>query len=355
VNRVGSAPIGVAVLGLGRMGRLYARMLGGGLGEEGTARLVGIADPDPVVLAAVRDELRVPCALADPYAVLERAEVDAVLIATPTSTHAELVTAAAGLGKPILCEKPLALEVAETRTVVDAVERAGVLLQVGFMRRFDPPYVQAKSVIQAGQIGRPLSFRAIGRDPFCPPAAYADPASSGGLLVDMAIHDFDLTRWLMDSQVERVSAEGTLLACDDLRDVGDVDNAVVMLRFTNGALGSVEVSRNAVYGYDIRTEVLGSEGMVLVGADAFASAPGVGLVCRGRTQVNRSTYLEERFGQAYRAQVEHFLLCIKDERTPEVSGADALAASMIASAATEALRTGLPVTLTADSKERVVL
>ena len=232
------SPIGVAVLGLGRMGRLYARLLGG---LPSHARLVGVADPEPLALAAVQAELA-----------------------------------------PSLAS----------------------------------------------------------RDPFCPPASYADPASSGGLLMDMGIHDFDLARWLMTSEVERVSAEGALLVCDQLRQVGDVDNAVVTLRFASGALGTVEVSRTAAYAYDIRTEVLGSEGVVLIGADGLG---GRNLVTRGRATVNRETFLLERFGPAYQAQLEAFLTSVRRQQPPAVTGHDALAAARIAWAATQALNTGAPV------------
>ena len=332
----------MAVLGLGRMGRLYARLLAHVAQNGHAARLAGVADPDPLALAAVQAELRAPLGMPDPYALLARPEVEAVVVATPTRTHAELVIAAAGLGKSILCEKPLALSPAETRAALDAVERASVPLQVGFMRRFDPPYARAKALLDSGRIGRPLTFKAVGRDPFCPPAAYADPASSGGLLMDMAIHDFDLARWLMTSEVERVSAEGALLVCDELRQVGDVDSALVTLRFASGALGSVEVSRTAAYAYDIRTEVLGSEGVVLVGAEALG---GQMVVTRGRAPVDRASFLLERFGDAYRAQLEQFLLCIRQGQPPAVTGRDALAAATIAWAATRALHTGRAVDL----------
>src|SRR5260370_1992557 len=140
------------------------------------------------------------------------------------------------------------------------------------MRRFDPGYRDAFESISKGQIGRPVTFKGVGRDPTCPPLEYANPAHSGGLVLDMGIHDFDLARWLMSSEVERVSAEGALLVCEHFATVGDIDNAVINLRFASGALGNVEVSRNARYGYDVWTEVLGSEGAVVVGRTAWAGA-----------------------------------------------------------------------------------
>ncbi|HEX8967097.1 MAG TPA: Gfo/Idh/MocA family oxidoreductase, partial [Chloroflexota bacterium] len=227
--------------------------------------------------------------------------------------------------------------------VLEAVEQAGVLLQVGFMRRFDPAYQRAKALIDAGRIGQPVTFKAVGRDPACPPQAYADPAHSGGLLVDMAIHDFDLARWLMASEVERVSADGGVLVCEQLRQVGDIDNAVVNLRFASGALGNVEVSRTAAYGYDIRTEVLGSAGAVTVGAPPSAADVEVRTPVTEAPDADDTPHFVRRFGVAYRAQIEHFVDCVQRQRAPLVGGADALAAIEIAHAATVSVRRGTPV------------
>ena len=199
-------------------------------------------------------------------------------------------------------------------------------------------------MIDHGLIGRPVTFKAVGRDPFCPRPAFADPARSGGLILDMGIHDFDLARWLVGSEVERVTTEGALLVCDDLRAVGDLDNAVINLRFENGALGNVDVSRTAFYGYDIRTEVLGSEGIVRVGG---AKTPEPMLSTRHAAPADGDAYLMTRFGDAYRAQLDHFVDCLLDDQPTAVSGADALAAFEIALAATYAAQTGGPVTLKA--------
>ena len=284
----------------------------------------------------------VPHAFADAADALARSDVDAVIIATPTSSHRALVIAAAEAGKAVFCEKPLALTLDGTREAIDAVDRAGVALQVGFMRRFDTAYRKAKAMIEAGSIGRPVTFKAVGRDPFCPRPQFADPAHSGGLIIDMGIHDFDLARWLMNAEVERVGAEGCLMVCEDLLAVGDIDNAVVNLRFRSGALGNVEVSRNAFYGYDIRTEVLGSDGAVTIGA--YQQTP-VLLLTRAGAQHDVTPYLMERFGDAYRAQLAAFVECLREDRVPEVGGADALAALAIGVAATESYHTGRAVTL----------
>ncbi len=304
-----STPLKIGVIGLGRMGQLYARTLAT---QISGAHLYAVADVGKQARMQVADEFSVSHAFVDALELFRLPELDAVVIATPTSTHHDLVIAAANAGKAIFCEKPLALTLEENHRVLEAVARAQVPLQVGFMRRFDAAYQKA------------------------------DPASSGGLIVDMAIHDFDLARWLMGSEVERVSAEGALLVCEELAQVGDIDNAVITLRFASGALGTVEVSRNAFYGYDIRTEVLGSEGAITIGAHQLTP---VVLLTRSGAQHDVVPYLMERFGDAYRAQMQHFVNCLRDGQPPSVGGADALAALEIGVAATRAYQIGHPVTL----------
>ena len=329
----------IGVIGLGRMGQLYTRILAT---QMHGVRLHAIADVNEQPRAQVANESSVAHIFADPYELIALPELDAVIITTPTSTHADLVIAAAEAGKAIFCEKPLALTLPETWSSIQAVERAQVPLQVGFMRRFDAAYAKAKAMIESGQIGYPVTFKSIGRDPFCPDPHYADPAKSGGLILDMAIHDFDLARWLMGSEVERVSAEGTTLVCKLLASVGDIDNAVINLRFRSGALGNIEVSRNAFYGYDIRTEVLGSEGAVVIGVHQHTP---VLLLTRAGAHYDTMPYLMERFGDAYRTQLQHFIDCLMQDRPPLVSGADALAAYEIGVAATRSYQSGRTVAL----------
>lgn len=329
-------PLDIAVIGLGRMGRIHARTL---RAEDGT-RLRAVVDPavDPAEILNGAGTVRV---FEEAAPALERLDLDGVVIAAPTSMHADLVVEAARAGTDVFCEKPLALSRAETERARAAVDRAAVVLQVGFMRRFDDAYRRVREHVRTGRIGRPIGFRAVGRDPGCPDPAFADPTHSGGLLVDMAIHDFDLARWLMDDEVERVTAEGALLVCDDLEAVGDLDNAVVTLAFEGGGLGTVEVSRNAVYGYDIRTEVLGTEGVAQVEG---ALRPDTTLL-RGEDAPDGDDYLMDRFGAAYRNQIRHFVECIREGRTPAVTGGDAEAAFEVSLAATRSARTGEPVAL----------
>ena len=184
----------IGVIGLGRMGRLYARLLATQLSG---VHLYAVAEVSVQARSQMMGELDVAHAFADAYELLALPDLDAVVIATPTSTHHDLVIAAARAGKAIFCEKPLALTLEETRSMLQAVTSAQVPLQVGFMRRFDVAYRRAKTLIADGQIGNPVTFKSLSRDPFCPPGDYMDPAKSGGLILDMAIHDFDLARWLV--------------------------------------------------------------------------------------------------------------------------------------------------------------
>jgi inositol 2-dehydrogenase len=334
-----SAPLRIGVIGLGRMGQLYARALAT---QVAGVHLYAVADVDQQSWTRVADEFSVSHVFFDAHELIALPDLDAVLISTPTSTHYDLVIAAASAGKAIFCEKPLALTLEETHTALEAVKRAQVPLQVGFMRRFDAGYQKAKSLINGGLIGSPVIFKSLSRDPFCPRPEYAHPAQSGGLIFDMAIHDFDLARWLIGSEVERVTAEGALLVCKDLEAVGDIDNALINLRFMSGALGNVEVSRNAFYGYDIRTEVLGSEGAVMIGVNQHTP---VVLFTRAGAQHDVTPYLMERFGDAYSAQLQHFVDCLNSGHSPSVGAADALAACEIGVAATRAYKSGRPVTL----------
>lgn len=328
--------LNLAVIGLGRMGKIYARAIA----EMDGAHLFAVATDQLASESAFLSNLDVAHCFEEASHVFALGELDAVVIATPTATHRDLVLAAAAAGKAVFCEKPLALTLEDTQGMIDASAEANVPLQVGFMRRFDRDYLRARAAIDAGQIGRPVSFKSIGRDPFCPDPAYADPSQSGGLIIDMAIHDADLARWLMGADVVRVTTEGTDLVCGGLHAVGDLDNAVINLRFDDGAIGNIEVSRTAFYGYDVRTEVLGSKAAVRIGAGD--TGPDVLLPAKSDAG---GSYLVRRFGSAYRAQIESFVRCVRTRRPPACTGEDALAAFEICLAATYSARCGRPVSI----------
>ena len=320
--------IGIGVIGIGRMGRIYA---GHAARQMDDAALVALADVNATALADFASKTG-----AKPYAdyhdLLADPGVDAVIIVTPTSTHREVVIAAAEAGKAIFVEKPTALTMAATDEMLAAVSKAGVLFQVGFMRRFDRAYAAARQKIDTGLIGDPVVVRSIGRDPFRTSLEYANPAISGGLIVDMGIHDFDVIRWMMGDEVERVYTESASLVYPELLTVNDVDNAMISVRFSRGGLGNVEVSRTAGYGYDIRATVVGSKATLEIGY--LQETPVVLLSKEGGVSHDVVPHFPERFGPAYTAQITAFVECLRTGQPPKVTAADARAALQAAIAAT---------------------
>ncbi|MDX1520404.1 MAG: Gfo/Idh/MocA family oxidoreductase, partial [Anaerolineae bacterium] len=251
------ATINLGVIGLGRMGQIFSRHL---LSLTENGRLAAVASSNPTVSEHIAGQGPNITNYREWSDLLAEPGLDGVVIATPTHTHHDIIIAAAEAGKAVFCEKPVALSLAETDRIMAAVDQAGVPFQVGFMRRFDRAYTAAKARIEAGEIGDPILIKAISRDPGCPDPAWADPASSGGLIVDLSIHDIDIARWLMADEVVRVSAEGAVLTCPDLVAVGDIDTALINLTFSRGGLGNVEGCRDSGYGYDIRCEIRGTKG-----------------------------------------------------------------------------------------------
>jgi len=330
-------PLPIGVLGLGRMGQVHARHLAG-LPE---ARLVAVASRRPVVAQeiATRYGARAYTNYGD---LLADRELKALVIATHTHEHREHVEAAAAAGLAIFCEKPLALSLKDADAALDAVARAGVPLQTGLMRRFDPPYIQAKRRIEEGVIGRPLIFKAVSRDPQLPTGEDVESQLRGNLFIDLGVHDFDLSRWLMGQEVRQVQAIGGALVYHRLAEEEGVDNGLINIVFANGALGNVELSRNAAYGYDVRTEVLGTQGGLLIGS--LQQTP---LAVMSPAGVSHDVFpwFPERFKEAYLNEIRYFVECVRAERFPSPDGQDDRTALEIALAATESLRNGCPVEL----------
>jgi len=330
-------PLPVGVLGLGRMGQVHARHLAG-LPE---ARLVAVASRRSAVAqeTATRYDARPYTRYDD---LLADRELRAVVIASHTHEHREHIEAATAAGLAIFCEKPLALNLEDADAALDAVAAAGVPLQMGFMRRFDPPYVQARRQIEEGAIGRPLTFKAVSRDPQLPTIEDAEAQLRGNLFIDLGVHDFDLARWLMGEEVRQVQAIGGALVYHRLAEEGGVDNGLVNIVFADGTLGNVELSRNAAYGYDVRTEVLGSEGGLLIGG--LQQIP---LAVMSPAGVSHDVFpwFPERFKEAYLNEIRYFVECVRADRSPSPDGEDDRAALEIALAATESLKSGRPVKL----------
>ena len=328
------AKVRIGVLGLGRMGQVYAYHAAR---QIDSAELVAVADPRKEVTDAFTANVGGVTVYADYRDLLAQPNIDGIIVATPTSTHEEVVIAAANAGKAVFCEKPTALTLEATDRMLAAVSKAGIVLQVGFMRRFDDGCAEAKRQLDAGVIGQPVAIRSIGRDAGRTSLEYANPAVSGGLIVDMGIHDFDLLRWYMGAEVERVHTEASSLVYPELQTVGDVDYAMINLRFENGALGNVEVSRDAIYGYDIQCEIIGSTGTLKVG---YLQYTPVVVVSKAGVWHDIVPHFPQRFGKAYTRQVEHFIDCLVNDKPPIVTAADARAALQIGIAATRSQHSG---------------
>ena len=330
--------LNVGLISLGRLGRVYARDLAGRIPET---RLVAVADPVASLAQEVAAECDVPTHYTDPTALIDDPAVDAIVIVSPTHTHRELVIAAAGRRKPTFCEKPPALALDEVAAMQTAIAASGMFFQMGFMRRFDAGYAAAKRQIEDGRIGTPLVFKATSRDPFRPSLEYADPKSSGGMLIDMGIHDFDLARWFM-GDVRTVAAIGGTIAYPELATVGDIDNAVASLTFSSGKLGVVDLSRSGIYGYDISTEILGSEGTLKIG---YLRETPVMLLTKNSVAHDTVPYFMERFRDAYTTQLQNFAQNVLQHRTPPITIADGLEALRLGVAATRAQESGKSVTV----------
>lgn len=327
------ARLNVGVIGAGRLGRVYARDLAGRIPET---RLVAVADPAGSLAQEIAAEFDVPRHYTDPHALIDDPGVDAIVIVTPTHVHREQTLAAAASRKPTFCEKPPALSLAEVMEMQDAITRSGMFFQMGFMRRFDAGYAAAKQHIDAGRIGKPLVFKATSRDPFRPSLEYANPRSSGGMLIDMGIHDFDLARWFM-GDVTTVSAVGATIAYPELESVGDIDNAIATLTFANGTLGVVDLTRSGIYGYDISTEILGLEGTIRIGY--LRETPITILTKANGVCHDTVPYFMERFRNAYTDQLQNFAQNVLHDREPPITIVDGLEALRLGVAATRAQQT----------------
>src|SRR6202045_1923905 len=255
----GRETIGVAFLGLGRMGETHLRNLGAISG----VRVVVVADPQVERAEHGRVMSGAESALTEPEKAIAHPGVDAVVIVTPTDTHARLIEAAANAGKAVFSEKPIALDLAETERIVKVVRERKVPVQLGFMRRYDPGYARAKAKIEAGELGKLETFRALSRDTYPPSLEFL--LGSGGLFLDMSVHDLDLARFLV-GEVEEVYAWGSVLIDERFAQANDADTAGTLLKFRNGGWGVMETSRRSNWGYDTRTEVAGSVGKVVVKA-----------------------------------------------------------------------------------------
>jgi myo-inositol 2-dehydrogenase / D-chiro-inositol 1-dehydrogenase len=328
--------VAVALIGTGRIGQEHARSLA----YIPWVRVEVVCDARAEAARATQPLARAASVSDSVEAVLARKDIQAVVVCTPTDTHADLIEASARAGKAVFCEKPVALDLDRTTKALKIVAKSNVPFQIGFQRRFDSGYAEAKRRIEAGAIGRLDQFRAVGRDPGPPPKEYL--AKSGGLFIDQAIHDFDLARFLM-GEVDEVQAWGTVRFSSDAAELGDVDTATTLLRFKSGALGVVENSRRAIFGYDIVTEVFGEKGKLIVHAEPKTP---LRHYRDSGCEIDHFHFFMDRFGPAFRAELEYFFTCFAEHKSPSPGPADALESLKIGVAATKSWKERRPVKLT---------
>jgi myo-inositol 2-dehydrogenase / D-chiro-inositol 1-dehydrogenase len=329
-----NAPVRVALIGAGRIGSFHGETLAR---RVPGAELAAVADPAPGAAERLARTLGHPRATTDAVELFADPSIDAVAIAAPASAHADLVVAAAGAGKAVFCEKPMALTLADADRAIDAARRARVPLQVGFNRRFASDFRAAHDVVASGRLGQPQLLRSLTRDP-----SLADPSTVKPWTIfrETLIHDFDTLRWLNPgAEAVEVHAVADALVRPDWKGRGLLDTSIVLIRFDNGALATAEASFQAVYGYDVRGEVFGSAGMVTAGdlhrtGMAFYGTEGVASeTVRGDTEL---------FLGAYTAELVHFVDCVRTGATPYVTGEDARAALAMALACIESVQSGQP-------------
>lgn len=323
--------LNIAVIGLGRLGRVYAMNLAN---RVPNANLVAVADRHTDRAETFAKDFSIPRWYRTHTELLADETVDAVAVLTSTSTHKQVVMDAAHAGKAVFCEKPIAMSVEDAEQMLAAVAKTGVLFQPGFQRRFDPGYMAARKQIEQGTIGTPVVLTSTSRDPFRPPLEFCDPAVSGGLISDMGIHDFDVARMFMGN-VKSVFASGAALAYPEMKPIGDIDNAIINLTFNSGSLGAVHLSRNAVFGYDIRTEIWGTKGSLQIG---YLQQTPVLIMTKEGISHDAVPYFMERFEGSYLAQIQSFVDTVLSGGEPAVSGKDAVEAIRVSFAATASCR-----------------
>lgn len=329
--------IRVGLIGAGRIGRVHAANL---VQRMPSAKLLSVADVNRS--AAEQVAAQWGAAATDDYRrLLDDAQIDAVLVCSATDTHSTIIIEAAAAGKHIFCEKPIDLTLARIDAALAAVDKAGVKLQIGFNRRFDANYARVRRAISSGEIGEPHLMQIISRDPAPPPIGYIQV--SGGIFLDMTIHDFDMARFLMNCEATEIYAMGGVLVDPAIGEAGDIDTALTTLKFSNGALAVIDNSRRAAYGYDQRVEVLGSLGSVATG-NSFANSAVISTAQHVRRDLPLNFFME-RYTESYVAELAAFVQAVAADEPVPVSGADGRAPVVMALAARRSYDEHRPVRL----------
>jgi myo-inositol 2-dehydrogenase/D-chiro-inositol 1-dehydrogenase len=327
--------VGIAVLGAGRIGKIHAASVA----ANPKARLIAVADPIPEAVEPLAASLGAE-AMTEPMVAIARPDVDAVVIGTPTDTHVGYLLKAVELGKAVLCEKPIDLDMAKSESAAAEVERVGGRVMLAFNRRFDSTFAAMRRAIDAGRIGEVRQVIISSRDPGMPPASYVK--SSGGIFRDMTIHDLDMARWLLGEEPVLVSAVGSRVVDPDLSQYEDYDTAMVLLQTASGKQAHINNCREAVYGYDQRVEVFGATGLLT--HDNLR--PTTMRVTTAETTDARDPLLNfflERYAQAYRTELDAFIDALVEQKPMPTTMRDGVMALRLAECAIESVRTGRSV------------
>jgi myo-inositol 2-dehydrogenase / D-chiro-inositol 1-dehydrogenase len=305
----------MGIIGAGRIGAVHAATLAFRLPE---ALPLVIADTHLQAAVEVAERCAIPRVTESAEEVFADPKIEAVLICSSTGTHADLIVAAARAGKHIFCEKPIDHSLEKIDRALAAVKRAGVQLQVGFNRRFDPSFARVRTAVESGEIGTPYLLHIVSRDPEPPPISYVKV--SGGIFLDMTIHDFDMARFLMGSEVEEVFTAAGVRVDPLIGEAGDLDTAVVLLRFKNGAIGTIDNCRKAVYGYDQRVEILGSDGAVSTG-NCYPNQAVVSTATAIRKDLPLHFFID-RYAESFSNELQAFVKAVLEGSATPVSGSD---------------------------------
>ena len=328
----------LGIIGAGRIGKVHAASISQRIEQ---AEVVAIADPDIDEAEQLTRKLGISIATKDPLEVIHHSGIDAIVICSPTDTHTEYIRECADRKKHIFCEKPIDLDLDKIKNILEVVKKAGIQMMVGFNRRFDPNFAKIEQLVSEGKIGDPQILKITSRDPGPPPPQYIK--SSGGLFLDMAIHDFDMARFIVKDEVEEVYSMGAVMIDDEIGRQGDIDTAITTLQFKDGAMGVIDNSRKAVYGYDQRMEIFGSGGMAKIdnnlpenhelfdGSGSHKSLP--------------LNFFMERYTESYYIEMCEFVDSILKGKTLSVTGKDGLLSVAIGLAAKKSMDEKRPVRL----------
>jgi predicted dehydrogenase len=332
--------LGVGIIGIGAIGRLHAEHYAS---KVPGAHLAGIADVNLPAANELAARLGVSTVFPDYHQLLNDPGVDAVVVATPPFLKKDITLAAADRHKHVFCEKPMTLSLKEADEMVSAVKRSGIVFQVGYQKRSDISFMQAKRDIVEGKVGKMLLIRAHNRDPPTTVAGWsADPKKSGSVFLDTCSHDFDAIRYLSGSEVTSVSADGNTMMYEELRKNGDYDTVVVNLRLANGAMAQVDACGYTPYGFDSRSEVVGTDGGIIIG---MGEKTFTHLYKKDGVSNERYDYWGSRWAQAYRDEMAAFVACIKESGIPRATIQDGRAAMEIGLAAWNSVKSGATVKL----------